>query len=468
MRFLRMLGSGGVLQKRTRSLGWRVLQSALSKHNTYASTDNGTDKENKVVASNQDPKNTKSMSTAPLSKTMCAIRPPRNDYSTDGCNERRKWVEAYIQRPLYHIRDWWGKSSDATTESLKGHIENPIGLAKIPIGIAGPLMFNGENAQGNILGPLATTEGTLVAAVEKGVKLLNKAGGVKTYVIGKTMMRSPSFTMEDPRQAVLLAEWIKTKQSIFQDIIKKRSRHTILTGFTDVITHDTLHMVFEYETGDAAGQNMTTFATAEIVGWIMKKLPLELPEVYVKEFSLTHGVDGDKKASMYSMLGKRGVNVIAKCTLEDDVLRAVMGTNAEDTIRAFTHFHCASTRVGAVGFSINAANVLASMFIATGQDVASLHESATCIIKATKTPERNAVDLSLHLPSLLIGTIGGGTGLPSQSDCLSIIGCHGDGGVKRLAEVIAGYTLALDIACSSALIANSFDSGHAKLGPKKK
>lgn len=157
--------------------------------------------------------------------------PFRDEYDRDKCDLRRKWVEEFTGTDLSSLGGWWGPNVGNDTQILRGHIEAPIGMARIPIGIAGPLLFNGTNAKGEIFAPIAATEGTLVAAITRGASALNKSGGVQTHAGAQRVGRAPLFETESPVQASVLAEWLSQPSlpaRIQVEVIKGLSRNAQL------------------------------------------------------------------------------------------------------------------------------------------------------------------------------------------------------------------------------------------------
>jgi NADP-dependent 3-hydroxy-3-methylglutaryl-CoA reductase len=384
------------------------------------------------------------------------VIPHRGHYGASTCSERLAWVREQTRQPLPHLGN-----THLQPEQLKGNIENFIGGIQIPVGIAGPLWINGQQAQGYTFAPFATTEGALVASVCRGAKALNKSGGVHTHVLHQQMMRAPLFVTGSFAEALRLQTWILAHREEIASQVQTASRHAQLTGLEPFISGAALHVRFLYQTGDAAGQNMTTACTWKACQWILAQMPHH-PSIHIRHFYIEANMSGDKKVNFLNYSNGRGIRVAAEAILIEEALQQVLKVGADELLQAYGHFMSGSLQMGMVGININIANTIAAIFAATGQDLACVHESALGQLQLQKHPQ--GVHASLVLPSLIIGTVGGGTGLPSQQDCLQLMGCAGTGKVNKLAEIIASFCLALDLSTLSAIVSGQFASAHEKLG----
>jgi NADP-dependent 3-hydroxy-3-methylglutaryl-CoA reductase len=346
-------------------------------------------------------------------------------------------------------------------EKLTGNIENLIGAVEVPVGIAGPLLFRGQRARGPLYAPLATSEGALVASATRGARALTAAGGVTTRVIQQRMMRVPLFVLSDMEGALLFTNWVRDHKHEISEQTKKVSRHANLVEVKPAMLGNMVHVSFLYETGDAAGQNMTTTCTWHACLWLMEQLR-HIDAIQFDNFIIEANMSGDKKVNFGSFIAGRGSRVSAEAFLDRATLEQVLKVSPEQLIRSNQSFMAGSMQVGMVGYNINIANVIAAMFTATGQDIACVHESS--IGQLHLAPADDGVYASILLPSLIVGTVGGGTGLPQQQDYLELLGCAGPGKVARLAEIIAGFCLALDLSTLSAIASGQFARAHEKLG----
>ncbi|MBO0853751.1 MAG: phosphotransferase [Nocardia sp.] len=371
------------------------------------------------------------------------------------------------QRRLTWIREQTGSGLraldrfDLDPARLVGNIENLVGSVSIPVGLAGPLHFRGEHARGWITAPFATTEGALVASATRGAVAVSRSGGVATRVLGQRMVRSPRFDLEDVIGAHRFAEWAVAQHDALTTEIADVSRHARLIAVRPMQIGRSVDLVFEYETGDASGQNMTTACTWRACLWIEKQLAGH-PDIRLRSFCVEGNTAGDKKLSQRSLINGRGMRVTAECRIDGPTLRRVLKVDQADMVRAFTISVVGTALGGGIAPNINVANAIAAIFAATGQDIACVHESGTGILNVEA--DGDGIYASLLLPALAIGTVGGGTNLPQQSDYLAMLGCGGTGTAARLAEIIAGYALALDLSTLSAVIGGQFATAHERLG----
>lgn len=369
---------------------------------------------------------------------------------------RLSWIRDRTGRELRSLQQF-----DLDASRLVGNIENVVGSVSIPVGLVGPLLFNGIGASGWITAPFATTEGALVASATRGARTLSRAGGVSTRVLSQRMVRAPHFDFEDIAQAHEFASWVVQQRQALAEQIATVSNHARLIGLRPVQIGRSVDLMFEYETGDAAGQNMTTACTWQGCLWIEKQLVTH-PRIVMRTFCIEGNTAGDKKLSHGSMISGRGTRVTAECYIDGRTINEVLKVGRDDLLKAYNINVVGTALGGGTSPNINVANTIAAIFAATGQDLACIHESGAGILNLE--PDGDGVYASLLLPALAIGTVGGGTGLPQQADYLDMLGCSGSGKVQRLAEVIAGFALALDLSTLSAVIGGQFATAHERLG----
>lgn len=366
--------------------------------------------------------------------------------------ERQRFVGEQTGAALEHVGRY---SFDPAI--LPGNIEHFIGVAQVPIGVAGPLRVRGEHADGDYFVPLATTEGTLVASYNRGMRLLTACGGVTTTVVDDAMQRAPVFVLPDARAARELGEWVDAH---FDDV-RAAAEATTDTGRLRRIDHYAVgplrYLRFHYTTGDAAGQNMTGKATLAACEWIRAHHPA------APAFVLSGNIDTDKKHSQLNMLHSRGKRVVAEAVLDRDLLREHMGVEPEMLLRARTISTTGAFLAGAANNGSHAANALAALFIATGQDAANLAESHAGI-SYTQLLDDGDYYWSVTLTSLIVATYGGGTGLATQRECLEMLGCYGAGKVDAFAEICAATVLAGEISLGSAVLHGDWVESHDRLG----
>jgi hydroxymethylglutaryl-CoA reductase (NADPH) len=341
--------------------------------------------------------------------------------------------------------------------ALPGNIENFTGVAQVPIGIAGPLRVDGEHARGDVFVPLATTEGTLVASYNRGMSVLRECGGVRTAVVDDAMQRAPVFLCEDAVAARELGGWIEQNLDGVRAAAEATTRTGKLKNITQHQVANLRYLRVNYTTGDAAGQNMTGKATLAACEWIRDNHPDSPP------FVLSGAIDTDKKHSQINMLLTRGKRVVAEAVISDEVLRRRTGVSTREVFEYRQVGMVGAFMSGAAYNGAHAANALTALFIATGQDVANVSESHSGITY-TQLRENGDYYWSTTLTSLIVATYGGGTGLPTQRECLEILGCYGTGGVRRFAEICAATVLAGDVSLTSAILAGDWVSSHDALG----
>jgi hydroxymethylglutaryl-CoA reductase (NADPH) len=382
---------------------------------------------------------------------------PRDAYdnlSAPIIQQRQQYVREQCDADAPTLFDY-----QSSTESFNGNIENFIGLAQVPVGLAGPIKLNGEHANGEYHVPLATTEGTLVASYSRGMKLINQCGGTKVTVFDSAMQRAPVFAFKDARDAKHFLEWVTAPEQL--ESIRKHAEDTdpfVHFKYIDPYTSNKFVFIrFNFATGDAAGQNMVGQATYAACNWIISAYP------HIENFYLESNMATDKKASQINTLHTRGKRVTAEVTLKKEILKNVMHVDP-----AQIDYHARVASIGSFLAGVNnnglhAANGIAAMFIATGQDAANVAESSTGILYSELTPEGDLY-LSLTLPSLIVATHGGGTGLPTQRECLQIMGCTGENSALKLAEIAAGTALAGEISLASAISSLDWVSSHEQYG----
>jgi hydroxymethylglutaryl-CoA reductase (NADPH) len=376
-----------------------------------------------------------------------------NDYTPEMATKRREFIKEVTGADMKHVG-----SFSFDTDVLPGNIENFIGVAQIPMGVAGPIKINGEHAQGDFFIPLATSEGTLVASYNRGMKLLTEAGGVTCTVIEESMQRAPLFVFDNARYARDFGKWITTNF----DTIKEKAAETTKSGkLTNIEQYGVGKMKFlrfNYTTGDAAGQNMVTKATYHACQWILAQKPEGL-----EHFAMAGNMDTDKKHSLINSLHTRGKRVVAEITIPNHLLEKIMHTTSKALFRQRNMSNVGAMLSGASNNGAHSANGLTAMFIATGQDVANIAESSAAITYA-ELKDNGDYYISITIPSLIIATFGGGTGLPTQRECLTMLGCVGKDKVYKLAEIMAGVVLAGELSLGSAIVANEWVSSHEAYG----
>jgi hydroxymethylglutaryl-CoA reductase (NADPH) len=388
-------------------------------------------------------------------KSNGVVRIPRDandDYSPEAVKQRQSFIEQYTGVKLQHIPQY---SFDGNI--LKGNIENFTGVAQIPLGFAGPLTIHGEHAQGDFIVPMATTEGTLVASYNRGMKVVNLSGGVRCTVIGDAMQRAPVFVFSNAAEARDFVKWVDDNFAKIAEEAEATSSVAKLQYIDPYLAAKFAYLRFNYTTGDAAGQNMVGRATFAACSWIL--------DTYagIQHFYLESNLATDKKASQVNIMHTRGKRVVAECTLKREVLVEHMRVEPETLFYHYNVSQVGTVLSGANNNGLHSANGITAMFIATGQDVANVAESSAAIIYVEVTPDKDLY-ISITIPSLIVATYGGGTGLATQRESLELLGCWGKGKVYRLAEIIAGVVLAGEVSLASAISSSDWVSSHEKYG----
>lgn len=375
-----------------------------------------------------------------------------DDYSESAAQARRDFAREQTSAELRHTSHY---SIDPA--SVQGNVENFFGVAQVPIGLAGPVLIDGEHAQGEFYVPLATTEGTLVASYNRGMRLLSACGGVKVTVTEQFMQRAPVFFFDDARDARAFGGWIDAHIEQIRRVAESTSRVAKLSHIEQYSVGPMRYLRFNYATADAAGQNMVGKATFVACEWIKREHPGGA------RYTLSGGIDTDKKHSQLNTLHSRGRRVIAEATIPNEIIGEMMGVDTATMFRGRQASNAGAMLAGSVNNGAHAANGITALFIATGQDVANVAESHAAIVY-TQLLENGDYYWSITLPSLIVGTYGGGTGLGTQREMLELLGCYGAGKANKLAEIVAATVLAGETSLSSAVLAGDWVRSHDQLG----
>jgi hydroxymethylglutaryl-CoA reductase (NADPH) len=361
---------------------------------------------------------------------------------------RRRFVKEKTGAALEHV----GRFSFEPSV-LPGNVENFMGVAQVPIGLAGPLLIDGEHAKGEFYIPMATSEGTLVASYNRGMRLLSESGGVKTTVVEQFMQRSPVFILDDALKARQFGAWVAEHFDEIKAVAETTTRSGKLINIGQYSIGPLRNLRFNYTTGDAAGQNMTGKATFAACEWIKKSYPGGA------NYILSGNMDTDKKHSRANMLLTRGKRVVAECNIRGDLLKSLMGITSKELFWSRQVSNAGAFLAGSANNGAHAANGLTAMFIATGQDVANVSESHAGVTYA-QLLDNGDYYWSITLTSLIVATYGGGTGLATQRECLEALGCYGKGKVMKLAEIVAATVLCGELSLGSAIVAEQWVDAH--------
>lgn len=342
--------------------------------------------------------------------------------------------------------------------------ENFVGSIQVPLGIAGPIkIFFQECPAKNYFLPISTTEGALVASINRGCKATFLSGGIKTYIENIGATRGPLFKVKSIGEARVLVDFVKNNFALLAKEASTDSHFLKLLKEDHLIVGKNVWFRFYFETAEAMGMNMATNASDKIVKFIEKATGS-------KCLSLSGNFCQDKKPSFAGFLLGRGKKVWAEAVVKKVVVEKVLKTSSDKIVEIVRKkSHLGSIVSGSLGYNAHFANIIAALFLATGQDMAHVAEGAMGITEA-ETEKNGDLYFSVYLPDLMVGTVGGGTGLPTQKEALAILelGEKKTGDSLKLAQIIGAGVLAGELSLSAALAAGHLAGAHAGLGRGKK
>lgn len=380
-------------------------------------------------------------------KRLRVYRKAGGNYSPETVAKRREELEKATGAKLSALG-----AHALTPEKIQGNIEGFIGAAQVPVGIAGPIEVRGDHARGSFFVPMATTEGALVDSYTRGMHAISRAGGARTRVLNHVMHITPAFPMKDLDASLKLVEWVKANEKQIREKAEATTRNGKLLRIEPLILGRHVLLKFVFDPADAMGLNMINIATERACGFI--QFELGLPRFYLRS-----NYSADKKSSASNFVSGYGKEVIVDVTIPKRVVSRLLNTSPEELQVFWKLCAQASMKSGVTGMQAHLANGLAGIYIACGQDVAQIVNSATGILNLEVNAEGDLY-ASLHLPNLVMGTIGGGMGLPTQRECLEMIGCYGSGQALKFAEIIAATLLAGELSICAALASGEFLKIH--------
>ena len=369
---------------------------------------------------------------------------------------RRHLVEAETGVDLDSVADYTFDADD-----VDANVENLLGGTQIPLGVAGPVPVDGSGADGDYYLPMATTEGALVASINRGLSAIRAAGGATARVTDSGMTRAPVFRVDGIAEAETVVEWVRDNEGSLREAAESTTSHGELTAVDPYVVGDSVFLRFVYDTKDAMGMNMATIATREASDLVEEETPAEL-------VALSGNLCSDKKPAAINAIEGRGRSVTADVVLPREYVEETLKTTPEAMVEGNTRKNLiGSAKAASLGFNAHAANTVAAVFLATGQDPAQVVEGANAI--TTMEVRDDGLYASLSFASLEVGTVGGGTKLPTQSEALDIIG-HAGGSdpaganADALAEIIAVGALAGELSLVAAFTSRHLASAHEELG----
>lgn len=384
------------------------------------------------------------------------------EFSTleEAVKERRNYIENITEKKVLSVLPY----KDYPYEDVyKRCCENVIGYIQIPVGVAGPILLNNKE----YYLPMATTEGTLVASTSRGAKAITESGGCYATVIKDSITRAPLIKCPNLREAISIKKNCEDHYDEIQTIFNSTSNYIKLQSIKSIIVGKYLYLRFEATTGDAMGMNMIGKGVESSIKHILSNFPNS------KLKSISGNVCVDKKASAMNWIEGRGKSVVCECIIKEEVVKKVLKTTPEKLVELnYLKNMIGSSIAGTIGGNnAHASNIVSAMFLACGQDIAQNVESSHCITLMEIADEKDLY-ISVTMPCLEVGTVGGGTHLPTQSAMLNLLGVKGshmtDCGknARQLAKIIASGVLAGELSLMSALSKNEHMIAHMKLNRK--
>ncbi len=343
----------------------------------------------------------------------------------------------------------------------KKNCENIIGSVEVPVGAVGPVSVKSNVINEDIFLPLATTEGALVASVSRGVKAIQESGGVAVHVKKIGMSRAPVFHCQSGPQALQFVEWLDLHMNQFAETAEATSHHLKYLSHQSWVRGRHVYVRFVFDSGEAMGMNMVSIALQTAWEKMKNHLPPELQ--HVELISLTSNICSDKKDSVMNRLLGRGYWAQAEVVIPHDVVTSILKTTA-DKLLAVHHAKnlVGSNLAGSFSQNMHVGNVIAAMYLATGQDMAHVTEGSQA--NTTFEADESGVYVAVTLPNITVGTVGGGTWFPKQTQALQLIRNGNSSNSLQLVTAIATACLAGEISGMSALSSHTLAQAHQKLG----
>ena len=367
---------------------------------------------------------------------------------------RRKFIENKTNTTLEHI----GKYSIDMTETAKKNIENQIGTIQVPVGVVGPVKINTENDEViETYAPMATTEGALLASVNRGCSVIRRSNGCSVAILKNQMTRAPVIKTKNVHEANKIKTWIEEHFNEIKEVAESTTNHGKLIKIDPiVIVGRFVYPRFVYETGDSMGMNMVTIATQEAMNFIENENDSHL-------IALSSNFCVDKKPSALNMIEGRGKSIVAEVTVPKEVVEKTLKTTPEAVVEVnYAKNLIGSAIAGSYGYNAHFANMVAAIFLACGQDPAHVVEGSIGITSAENVD--GDLYFSVTIPDLPVATVGGGTRLETATESLNIMNVKGSGNVNKFASIVASLVLAGELSLAGALAAGHLARAHKELG----
>ena len=385
--------------------------------------------------------------------------PPITSWTEESKAKRLAFLRQQSTTKLEHLS---GSKALPGAEEYKGNIENLIGFTQVPTGLVGPLHISGTRAKGDYYVPFATTEGALVASYNRGARATRLSGGITSVCTTERVQRTPVWHFENLAQVGEFLNWTLQQLDVFRKVVSEVSRYARLEDLRLNMEGNHILTVFEYSCGEAAGQNMVTICTEAICQYIVSAAPVKPLHWFIES-----NYSGDKKATAVAFAAVRGKKVTAEAVVHRSVVKEVLNSTPEDIVRYWQSSVVAAAQSNSIGIQGHFANGLTAIFLACGQDVACISEAHVGITRM-ELNSANELYVAITLPALVVGTVGGGTGLPTQKECLELIECTGPGSARKLAEICGAAALAGELSIAAALASGQFSKAHKIFGRKRK
>ena len=371
-------------------------------------------------------------------------------YTPNDTKDRIKWVKDKTGIDF-------GKTKTDKPEELQGIIENHIGFMNIPMAIVGPLLLDGMYAKGEFCVPVCTVEGTLAMSMNRGMYASNLCGGTKLKHFRQELSRAPVFIFENLNESQAFQAWVKENDNKIIKVAESTTKHGKVLRIDQYTVQNYVVLDIVMDTSNAAGQNMVTLAAQLACEFIQKETNYN--------YFLESNINSDKKASVRNMLLGRGHGVSAETTISNNVMKRILKMDPDILFDNYHFFPIISSMAGTHGNGIHVSNALTAIYLATGQDTACVAENSIAHFGIEK--RKDGLKFKLTLPSLTVGTVGGGTRLEMQKRNLNLLGCaDGERSSRKLAEIITASALALEISLICAIGSHTWTDAHMKYGRK--